>query len=172
MNRQETISVLNKWDKKNKYVFTISMLSKLFNSESPKTFHEGLKRLVHAGILTHACRGIYVNENASSMDAYTLERIALLLRQGAYNYVSLESALSDYGMISQIMIDRLTVMTTGRKYLYNTTFGVIEFTHTKRTVSDILSNTYQIENRPLRIATQETALRDLKRVGRNLHLII
>ncbi len=33
---------------------------------------------------------------------------------GEYNYVSLESMLSEYGLISQIPIDRLTVMTTGR----------------------------------------------------------
>ena len=29
----------------------------------------------------------------------------------------------------------------------------------------------QVENRPLRIATKETAWRDLKRVGRNLALV-
>ncbi len=45
----------------------------------------------------------------------TIEYVAKSLRRGEYNYISLESALSKYGVISQIPIDRLTVMTTGRK---------------------------------------------------------
>ncbi|TOB48167.1 hypothetical protein CGK03_25425, partial [Vibrio parahaemolyticus] len=48
---------------------------------------------------------------------------------------------------------------------------VIEFTHTKRDDIDIISNTIT-SDRPLRIASKETAIRDLKRVGRNTHLIM
>jgi hypothetical protein len=62
-------------------------------------------------------------------------------------------------------------MTTGRKGVYNTTYGVIEFTHTKRTVKNILESTSKVNKRPLRIASKETALRDIKRVGRNINLI-
>jgi len=47
---------------------------------------------------------------------------------------------------------------------------MIEFTHTKRPVTDILSSARN-RGHPLRIATKEAALRDLKRVGRNTHLI-
>jgi len=79
--------------------------------------------------------------------------------------------LSEYGMISQIPIDRLTVMTTGRKGTFNTYYGVIEFTHTKQAVSDILSRIQRIEGSPLAVATRETALRDLKRVGRNIQML-
>jgi len=46
--------------------------------------------------------------------------------------------LSEYGVISQIPLDRLTVMTTGRKGIYKTIYGTIEFTHTKRSVENIL----------------------------------
>lgn len=62
-------------------------------------------------------------------------------------------------------------MTTGRKGEYKTRYGVIEFTHTKKSVPDIIDSIRSV-GRPLRIATQETAIRDLKRVGRNVHLII
>ena len=119
----------------------------------------------------HAARGIYVNEDAASFDSYTIERITKALRRGEYSYVSLESMLSEYGIISQVPIDRLTIMTTGRKGIYNTPYGIIEFTHTKRSVKNILSNTHMISEKPLRIAYKETALRDLKRVGRNINLI-
>ena len=62
-------------------------------------------------------------------------------------------------------------MTTGRKGIYNTTYGVIEFTHTKRTVKNILESTSKVNERPLRMASKEAALRDLRRVGRNMNLI-
>ncbi|PHM28446.1 hypothetical protein [Xenorhabdus budapestensis] len=71
---------------------------------------------------------------------FTAKDLAKAMRRGEYNYVSLESALSEYGAISQIPIDRLTVMTTGRKGTYKTPFGIIEFTHTKRSAPNIICN--------------------------------
>ncbi|OGT64631.1 MAG: hypothetical protein A3J38_04675 [Gammaproteobacteria bacterium RIFCSPHIGHO2_12_FULL_45_9] len=171
MQRLHAIQVLKSWDKRGVYVFTTHMLAKLFSEDSLKSFHEGLHRLIMSHILRRACRGIYVNEAAACFDGYVIERIARALRFGSYNYVSLESALSEYGWISQIPVDRLTVMTTGRKGVYETPYGTIEFTHTKRSVLDILAQTGVISARPLRIATPETAWRDLKRVGRNIHLV-
>lgn len=86
------------------------------------------------------------------------------------NYISLESALSLHGIISQIPIDHLTVMTTGRKKLLETPWGTIEFTHTARKIEDLIDGTVPTDG-PLRLARPETALRDLRRVGRNTHLI-
>jgi len=167
----DAIQALRTFDKKGKYVFIKHDMAKLFPYDSPKALDEGLIRLVKAGLIKRACRGIYVNENAYCFDGYIIEHIAKALRRSAYNYVSLESALSEYGSISQIPLDRLTVMTTGRKGVHKTQYGVIEFTHTKRSVINILDHIQTVTGRPLRVATQETALRDLKRVGRNLHLL-
>ena len=172
MTRLEALRVLNEWAEKGHYVFTKHDLAKLFPQDNSKTLEVGLKRLTKAGILKNICRGIYVNEQASCFDRFTIEHIARALRRGKFNYVSLESILSEYGSISQIPIGRLTVMTTGRKGVYNTSYGVIEFTHTKRSVSDIQRSIKTDPQRPLRIATEKTALRDLKRVGRNTKLII
>ena len=171
MHKMHAIQVLRHWDKKGRYVFTKQTLAKLFPEDNPKTFSEGLNRLVKEGILQRACRGVYINSDAVSFDQYTIERIAKALRYGEYNYVSLESMLSEYGIISQIPVDRLTVMTTGREGIYKTPYGTIEMTHTKRSVINILNDTILVEKRPLRIATKKTALRDLKRAGRNLDLI-
>jgi predicted transcriptional regulator of viral defense system len=171
MNKSQAIRVLREWDKRGRYLFTRQELARLFPADSPKTLAEGLNRLVKSNILERPCRGIYLNPHAQSLDGYVVEQIARALRRGEYNYVSLESILSEYGEISQIPIDRLTVMTTGRKGTYQTPYGVIEFTHTKRPVSNILENITQIEGRPLRIATQEAAWRDLKRVGRNTTMV-
>lgn len=171
MKKLEAIQVLRAFDQKGKYVFIKHDMAKLFPQDNAKALDEGLNRLVKTGLIKRACRGIYVNDNAQCFDSYTIEHIAKALRRNAYNYVSLESALSEYGVISQIPLDLLTVMTTGRKGIYKTQYGVIEFTHTKRLVENILDHIQTVAGRPLRVATKETALRDLKRVGRNLHLV-
>lgn len=171
MKKIEAIQVIREFDKKGKYVFSKNDLRKLFPKDNPKTLEEGLNRLVKSGLLVRACKGVYVNDYAQSKDSYVIEHIAKALRRGKYSYISLESMLSEYGLISQILIDRLTIMTTGRKGIYKTPYGIIEFTHTKRPTADILNSVKRIEARPLRIATKETALRDLKRVGRNINLL-
>ncbi|MCE9663458.1 type IV toxin-antitoxin system AbiEi family antitoxin domain-containing protein [Halomonas sp. M5N1S17] len=163
-------TVLREWDRRGRHVFLHRDFAKLFPLDSPKTLQQGLNRLVKSGELVRACRGIYVNPHARSLDAYTLEHVAVALRRGEYNYVSLESALSEYGAISQIPVDRLTVMSTGRSGTYRTPYGVIEFTHTKRALRDLLSRMVDV-GRPLRFATRQAAWADLKRVGRNVHLV-
>ena len=172
MKKLQAFNTLRDWDKKGRYVFSKQDLSKIFFEDNSKTFTEGLNRLVNDGWIVRACRGVYVNPHAHySLDGYSIEQIAKVLRRGEYNYVSLESMLSEYGMISQIPIDRLTVMTTGRKATFKTQYGVIEFTHTRKSVSDILSHVVKIEGRPLRVAKKEIAWQDLKRVGRNLQMV-
>lgn len=171
MNRLKAIKTLRDWDNKGKYVFTKGDLRKIFPDEKIKSLTEGIQRLTKDGLLIRACRGIYVNPNATSFDSYAIEHIAKALRPGSYNYISLESMLSEYGIISQIPIDILTVMTTGREGIYKTPFGTIEFTHTKRSFIKIVKDLKQVGNRPLRIATKEVAWRDLKRVGRNTTMV-
>lgn len=165
------LKILRAWDKAGRYVFSKEDLAKLFIDDSPKTLTEGLQRLVCDGVLQRVCRAVYVNPLAASFDRYTIEHIAAVLRRGEYNYVSLESILSEYGAISQIPVDRLTVMTTGRKGCYVTPYGTIEFTHTKRSRENIIENTLLVPGRPLRIATKQGAWRDLKRIGRNTQLV-
>lgn len=171
MNQRDANGTLRLWDGRGRHVFTRRQLARLFRDDTPKAFAAGLDRLVRAGVLVRACRGVYVNPHAQSLDSRVVERIAQALRPGAYNYVSLESRLSETGAVSQIPLDRLTVMTTGRKGTYRTPYGVIEFTHTKRPVADVLAHILQEEGRPLRVASPAAAWRDLKRVGRNLALV-
>ncbi|MEX0733220.1 MAG: type IV toxin-antitoxin system AbiEi family antitoxin domain-containing protein [Steroidobacteraceae bacterium] len=171
MDRNHAAEVLRDWDRQGRHVFTRQQLARLFPGDSPKTFAAGLNRLVRAGLLVRACRGVYVNPHAHSLDSRVIERIAQALRPGAYSYVSLESLLSETGAISQILLDRLTVMTTGRKGVYRTPYGVIEFTHTKRPASEVLTRIRRVEGRPLRVASPSVAWRDLKRVGRNVQLV-
>ncbi len=170
MDNKTALKRLNLWDKQGRFVFTRADLAKIFHEDSPRAFKAGLQRLVADEILLRPVRGVYLYELSQSRGSDTIEHIARALRRGEYNYVSLESALSEYGVISQIPVERLTVMTTGRKGEYPTPYGTIEFTHTKRRPVDILPGIRDV-NRPLKLATVATAWRDLKRVGRNTHLV-
>ncbi len=170
MKKTPAIKIFTDWDAKGRYVYILRDLAKLFPEDSPRTLQEGVNRLAKAGILQRVCRGVYVYALSHSKGSHVIEHIAKALRRGDYSYVSLESALSEYGAISQIPIDRLTVMTTGRKGEYKTPYGVIEFTHTKRSLQNILQSMRDV-GRPLRLANPMAAWRDLKRAGRNTHLV-
>lgn len=170
MDRMTAIQRLDVWDQKGRNVFTRNDLAKVFHEDSSKTLQEGISRLRKHGILEGVARGIYCYALSRTHDSYRLERIAIAMRRGEYSYVSLESALSEYGAISQIPVDRLTVMTTGRKGTYRTPYGTIEFTHTRRPVPELLQRMRDV-GRPLRMATPAAAWSDLKRVGRNTNLV-
>jgi predicted transcriptional regulator of viral defense system len=165
-----TLDVLMDWDGRGRYVFTKNDLAKLFD-EQAELLSKTLERLVEKGILIRAARGVYVFGHSAHRGAYTLEEVAQMLRRDGYNYLSLESALSEWGTISQIPVDRITVMTTGRKGVFKTPFGVIEFTHTEASPETILTNTIAREPHPLRIAREAFAIKNQKRTGRNVFLI-
>jgi hypothetical protein len=169
MDKLAAINTLDKFSLQGRYVFHLNDLKDMFFGESERALKASLKRLVDADILTRAVQCVYVYKRAPK-DSFILEHIVKTVRRGEYNYVSLESALSHYGVISQIPLDRLTVMTTGRGGEFKTPWGVIELTHTQRSASDILSGTVETKS-PIKFAKKETALRDLRRVGRNTHLI-
>lgn len=169
MNRNHLIQVLTDWDRRERCVYTLGDLARLFPEDAPATLQAGVERQVRAGVLKRACRGVYVYPLGRSVDEYVIERIAATLRRSEYTYVSLESALSEYSIISQVPFV-LTVMTTGREGKVDTRYGTIEFTHTERSGDSILSSTVEI-GRPLRLAKPLAAVRDLRRVGRNTQLI-
>lgn len=169
MDKATAMRRLSHWDRQGRAVFTRADLAKLFHEDSPRAFKAGLQRLVADGVLERPVRGVYVYAFAHSRD-HLIEHVAKALRRGEYNYISLESALSEYGAMSQVPVDRLTVMTTGRKGTYKTPYGTIEFTHTKRPVEDLL-NRMTGTKRPLHLAFPQAAWSDLKRVGRNVHLV-
>jgi predicted transcriptional regulator of viral defense system len=167
----DAIKILSAWDKEGRYVFRKEDLAKLFGSEQFDTFHATLRRLVRAGVIVRCARGVYVYARSAHIDGYTIEKIADTIRRGEYSFISLESALSSYGVISQIPIDHLTVVTTGRRGEYETPYGVVEFMHTESSPEVILKNTTEIPPHPLRVATKEYALAGLRRAGRNLDMI-
>lgn len=171
MNKVDAINKLAALDRVGVYVLTKNDLAKAFPEEKAKAFEKSLQRLVSDGLLERVAKGVYVNPMARSKKGQVIEDIAAVLRRGHFSYVSRESMLSEYGVISQVPLSRITVMTTGATGLYETPYGTIEFTHTKRGPAELIQRTLNVPGRPLRIATKQAAIADLVRAGRNVDMI-
>ena len=131
-----------------------------------------LTRAVSAKILHNPARRIYVFTPNGRINPNTIYNIAKKLRSGYLNYLSLESVLSESGRISQLPIDRITVMTTGRSGIFELEgIGVVDFTHTKKSMDTLAKNLVWDENTGMFRVSPDAALSELKRVGRNLRMI-
>lgn len=172
MKKIDALKALKDLDRRGVYVLSKGDLEKLFPEEQEKAFEKSLQRLVADGILERVTKGVYLNPMAVSKKSNVVEDIAVVLRRACFSYVSMESILSEYGVISQVPIRRITIMTTGAKGVYDTPYGTIEFTHTKRRPAEIIRRTVFVKNRPLRIASREAAVQDLVRAGRNTDMMI
>jgi hypothetical protein len=116
-------------------------------------------------------RGLYVNPRARSLPDDVQAALVSLLRPWDSSYISLESVLYEAGWLSQIP-SRLTVMTTGRPQTFDTPWGMIEFVHAARKGKDFSDGVTFDVNRRIHVATPQRAWRDLKRVGRNVGLVV
>lgn len=170
MKRTEATQILAKADRQwGLYVYLKNDLAVLFQ-ENGDALTRTLTSLVKADILTRAAHRIYVFAFSTHIGDATLDDIARCLRPMNITWESLESALSQWGVISQIPIGRVTYMTTGRSATYDTPFGVIELTHSKLSADQILPNLVFREGR-LPLAKKQFAYENLKSTRRNLHLV-
>ena len=119
------------------------------------------------------CRGLYAYEYAPRLGRSIREEIVVRLRPRAFNYVSLESALSLWGVIDQEALGTITVMSTGRRQSFATPYGLIDITHTERRVADVMRQIVMPDRQKcwLPYAKPRLAARDLRRVGRNIDLV-
>jgi predicted transcriptional regulator of viral defense system len=88
------------------YLFTISDLSQIFPELSYSALKALISRSERSEILKRVCKGIYIYERASSPMGMVLYHTASRLRAGFFNYLSLESVLSEAGIISQIQMNQ------------------------------------------------------------------
>ncbi|MES2615203.1 MAG: type IV toxin-antitoxin system AbiEi family antitoxin domain-containing protein [Bdellovibrionota bacterium] len=157
---------------KEHHLFTAQDMRSLFPSLSEKAFKTLLSRAAHAGDLVRVCRGIYVYRRAIPRNGLLLFNVAALLRANDFNYVSLETILSDVGIISQIPMHSISIMSSGRSSIISCgEFGTIEFIHTKQRPTDVMKSLeYDVDCKLWR-ANVALALRDMKATHRNCDLI-
>lgn len=138
--------------------------------EAANTFRTAMSRHVREHALERLAPGLYLNPYAA-LPPWALERLASRLRPKEAMYVSLESALHEHGRISQIP-SRLTLMAAGRSYVHDTPLGSIEFVHTDVPPPRWRPRTVFMPERKVYLASVELAMADLRKVGRNLDLLV
>lgn len=164
------LGTLERWDRAGIWSFPLHTLSQLFD-EPADTLNKSLARHQRAGLIERIARGLYINPRARSLPPDVLSALVPFLRPWDLNYLSLESALSEAGWISQIP-SRLTLMTTGRSQTFDTPYGTLEFTHTARNIDTLRDDLVFDAHRKLLVAKPGRALKDLRRVGRNVDLVL
>jgi len=168
MDRRHLLQSLAWADQAGVWAFTPATFSALLGEVEPRYLNLMMKRLADQGVLIRAARGVYVNPHARSMPNDVRGGLIRFLRPREVSYVSLESKLSEAGVISQVATV-LTCMTTGSAGRFDTPWGAIEFTHTDRDIEPEI-DVYPRDDGVLE-ASVERAARDLRRVARNTDLI-
>ena len=154
------------------FLFSLSDLSGLLPELRPQALKAVINRAVKNELLQRVCRGIYLYPVKGFPSGTILYRVAARLRAHEFNYISLESALSDAGVISQIPMNWITLMSSGRSHIINCgDFGHIEFIHTKKTLAKLEPLLTYDRNCGLWRSSVALALQDMKSTGRNTDLV-
>ena len=154
------------------YLFTLSDLSSVLPNHSRAALLIILSRAVKKGLLERVCRGLYLCPDANPQDGLLLYHAAARLRASDFNYLSLESVLSDAGVISQIPMGWITLMSSGRNRIVDCgRFGRIEYIHTRRPAAKLAKQLSWDGRTHLWRASVALALEDLKHTHRSKDLI-
>jgi len=154
------------------WLVTTAMLRDMFPEESGAALQASLRRHVAGGLLRRVCRGLYANERARAMPRFDrLHALVPLLRPGVLNYISQETRLAELGLISQVPIGCLMVMTRGASGRLCTGYGTVQFTHTVQPPAFLLAHTQRNPEHHLLEADATLALRDLRRARRCWDLV-
>lgn len=154
------------------YLFTLQDLRSLCPDLSDSAFKTLLSRTVQAGYLSRVCRGVYLYKHAMPAEGLILFHIAALLRANEFNYISLETVLSDAGIISQIPMNWISILSSGRSNVISCgEWGTIEIIHTNQKPKQLLASVSYDTRCKLWRANVALALRDMKMMRRNCDLI-
>jgi len=164
MKSSELLTVLDEHDRDSQvWLYTPAMLRILFPDETTDSLKMSLRRHVKSRMLRKVKKGLYANERARCSPSDKLSALVPYLKPGHINYVSKENRLSELGVISQMPLDHLSVMTSGTSQTFKTCYGTVEFTHTQRPIQIILEHTEYDPNTGLLLADQYLAMRDINR---------
>lgn len=154
------------------YLFSLQDLSAALPGQSLSAWKALLGRAEKNGLLNRVCRGLYLYSKVDYPAGLVLYHVASRLRAHHFNYISLESALSDAGVISQIPMNWITLMSSGRTYTIDCgNFGHIEFIHTKKSSVRVESQIHYDPRCRLWRASVALAIKDMEQTRRNTDLV-
>ncbi len=153
-------------------VFALQDLKALLPEHEPDACKSVVTRLEKRGDLIRVCRGIYVLADSVLQGSDLLGRTAARLRAARFNYLSLETVLSEAGVISQIPLSRITLMSSGRSSVISCgKHGDIEFVHTSKKAEELSTDLTYDPRLHLWRASVALALQDMKDTRRNTGLV-
>ena len=153
-------------------LFSTDDLRALLPNHSVLAFKTLLSRIVETGELKRVCRGLYLYELAQPNPAEVLPRAVQKIRPLSFNYLSLESVLSDAGVISQLPLQRLMVMSSARSAVIDCgQWGSIEFIKTRQKPEELVGQLVFDPQMQLWRANVAQALRDMRATHRSMDLI-
>ncbi|WP_323739093.1 type IV toxin-antitoxin system AbiEi family antitoxin [Candidatus Trichorickettsia mobilis] len=165
-------NLLEKTCNKEHYLFSDKDLRQVLPRISDAAFMTLLSRAAASCHIDRICRNLYGYKASKYSNGLLLFHAASYLRSKEFNYISLETILSDTGIISQIPMQYITIMTSGRSNKISCgTFGTIEFIHTVQKPKEIMDHLYYDVDCRLWKASIAQALRDIKKAHRNTSLI-
>jgi predicted transcriptional regulator of viral defense system len=154
------------------YLFTPDDLRALLPHTSESAFKTLLSRAVRSGHLARVCRGLYLYDRADYPRGLVLFHAVARLRADTFNYISLETALSDAGVISQMPIDGITVMSSGRSNTIRCgVWGTIAYVHTSRSPDEVAHELHYDQRCHLWRASVGLAVQDMRATRRDMDLI-
>lgn len=154
------------------YLFTNLDLAAILPDLNNSALNALLGRAHENGIIQRICRGLYLNPRTDYPAGLVLYHAAARLRANEFNYLSLESVLSDAGVISQIPMNWITLMSSGRNYIYDCgLFGHIEFIHTKKDMESIPSQLQYDPRTRLWRSSVKQAIKDMRLTRRSTDLV-
>lgn len=169
---QHLADVLARLADEEHYLFSLADLRGVLPEQSQGAFKALLGRSEKNGLLKRICHGIYLYPAAAYAKGHVLFHAAARLRANTFNYLSLETALSDAGVISQVPMNWITLMSSGRSHIVNCgAFGHIEFIHTKKHPAALAEQLIYDSYCRLWRASVSLALQDMRATRRNLDLI-
>ena len=152
-------------------IHTSSELAFMVGERYTPSFTKFLADCAKKGVIRRVSNGIFESTLTPPEPSTAIYKVIKKLRGEVLTYISLESQLSYTGDISQIVMDRVTVMTKGRSGIFKTPYGIIEFTHTQKPISKIVPNLYFDADINMYRARSEQAIADLKDCNRNVHML-
>lgn len=149
MASMKTIDMIKTISRTGRRIFTVADIAKLVGSNNANTIYKTVERLIKNGILSKLNKGLYF-ATATPPDLFEIAN-------GLYvpSYVSLESALYRYGVVSQAPYT-ITSVSTNRSKKKTALNNEFEYTH--------LNPKYffgYVRDRDILIASREKALLDL-----------
>lgn len=131
-----------------------------------------LSRAAKGGLLKRVCKGIYFYPVADYPAGNLLFHAAARLRADAFNYLSLETVLSEAGVISQVPMNWVSLMSSGRSHVVDCgDYGHIEFVHTAQRPDEVAGELAYDPDRHLWRASVRQAVRDMKATRRSMELV-